>query len=148
MAGRWSRQMAAAQTVAVVQAGGRTVSLGDLLRPAFVAEPDRMFSWDRFHPSGDGYAVAAAAILPTLIAAVTDEDRHRKPALGHGEGLRSLADAAVEAVERAGTEVSATRVAGRDRGPAGAWAQLRHRVWRRTEHPTDPSHVRLQSERA
>jgi lysophospholipase L1-like esterase len=139
MARRWSRQLAAAQTMAVVEAGGRSVSLGDLLGPAFSAEPDRMFSWDRFHPSGDGYALAAAAILPTLIAAMTDEDRHSRPRLGRGEGLRSLSDAAVEAVERAGTEVSAPRVADRERDPAGAWAQLRHRVWRRTEHPTGPS---------
>jgi hypothetical protein len=136
--------MAAAQTIAVVEAGGRTVSLGDLLGPAFAAEPDRMFSWDRFHPSGDGYAVAAAAILPTVVTALTGEET--RPRLSQGEGLRSLADAAVEAVERAGTEVSATQVAGRDRGPGGAWAQLRHRVWRRTEHPTDPSHVGLHQE--
>jgi hypothetical protein len=140
--------MAAAQTIAVVKAGGRTVSLGDLLGPAFIAEPDRMFSSDRFHPSGDGYALAVAALLPTVIAALRDEDRHTEPDLSHGEGLRNLADAAVEAVERAGTEVSATQVAGRDSGPAGALAQLRRRVWRRTEHPTDPSHVRLQDERA
>jgi lysophospholipase L1-like esterase len=146
MARRWSRQLAAAQTVAVVEAGGRTVSLGDLLGPTFAAEPDRMFAWDRFHPSGDGYTVAAAALLPTLIAALTDEDRRTHPHLGRGEGVRSLAAAAVEAVERAGTEVSATEVAGRAHGPGGAWAQLRHRVWRRTEHPTDPSHVRLQQE--
>jgi lysophospholipase L1-like esterase len=146
MARRWSRQMAAAQTVAVVEAGGRTVSLGDLIGPAFAAEPDRMFSRDRFHPSGDGYATAAAALLPTVMAALTEEDRSAGSRLGRGEGVRSLADAAIEAVERAGTEVSATQVAGRDRGPAGAWAQLRRRVWRRTEHPTDPSHVRLQQE--
>jgi lysophospholipase L1-like esterase len=137
MARRWSRQMAAAQTIAVVEAGGRTVSLGDLLGPAFTAEPDRMFSWDRFHPSGDGYTVAAAAMLPTLIAALSDEEgQHR---LRLGEGVRSLADAAIVAAERAGTEVSATQIADRDGGPGGAWAQLRHRVWRRTEHPTDPS---------
>jgi lysophospholipase L1-like esterase len=146
MARRWSRQLAAAQTVAVVEAGARTVSLADLLGPAFAAEPDRMFAWDRFHPSGDGYGVAAAAILPTVVAALTDEDRHGRSGLRRGEGVRSLADAAIEAVERAGTEVSAAQVAGRDRGPAGAWAQLRRRVWRRTEHPTDPSHVRLQQE--
>jgi lysophospholipase L1-like esterase len=146
MARRLSRQLAAGQTVAVVEAGGRTVSLGDLLGPAFAAEPDRMFSRDRFHPSSDGYAMAAAALLPTVIAALTDEDRDNRSDLGQGEGVRSLADAAIEAVQRAGTEVSAAQVAGRDRGPAGAWAQLRRRVWRRTEHPTDPSHVRLQQE--
>jgi lysophospholipase L1-like esterase len=148
MARRWSRQLAAAQTIAVVKAGGRTVSLGDLLGPAFAAEPDRMFSSDRFHPSGDGYALAVAALLPTVIAALSGEDRHPDPDLSDGEGLRSLADAAVEAVEHAGTEVSATQLADRDAGPAAAWAQLRRRVWRRTEHPTDPSHVRLQDERA
>src|SRR5262249_45203070 len=35
----WSRQMAAAQTIGVVEAGGRTVSLGDLLAPAFYRDP-------------------------------------------------------------------------------------------------------------
>ena len=44
LARRWSRQLAAAQTVAVVEAGGWTVSLGDLLGPRFAAEPTRMFS--------------------------------------------------------------------------------------------------------
>ena len=34
LARRWSRDMAAAQTVAVVEAGGRTVSLGSILGPA------------------------------------------------------------------------------------------------------------------
>ena len=58
LARRWSRQLAAAQTVAVVEAGGRTVSLGDLLGPAFEADPDRMFGADRFHPSAEGYARA------------------------------------------------------------------------------------------
>ncbi|NJC70264.1 SGNH/GDSL hydrolase family protein [Planosporangium thailandense] len=148
MARRWSRQLAAAQTVAVVEAGGRTVSLGDLLGPAFAAEPDRMFSWDRFHPSGDGYAVAVAALLPTVVAALTGDDHTARAPHRVGEGVRSLPDAALEAVGHAGTEVSAAQVAGRDRGPAGAWAQLRRRVWRRTEHPTDPSHVRLQQEQA
>ncbi len=56
LARRWSRQLAAAQTVAVVSAGGWTVSLGDLLGPRFTAEPGRMFGWDRFHPSAEGYA--------------------------------------------------------------------------------------------
>ena len=37
LARKWSRDLAAAQTVAVVEAGGRTVSLGDLLGPEFAA---------------------------------------------------------------------------------------------------------------
>jgi lysophospholipase L1-like esterase len=146
MARRWSRQLAVAQTVAVVEAGGRTVSLGDLLGPQFAAEPDRMFSLDRFHPSADGYAAAAGAILPTVLAALQPGDEPRR--LGVGEGVRSLPRAAVEAADRAGTEVSRTDVAGRERGPAGRWAQLRHRVWRRTEHPMDPTHVVLPGEPA
>ena len=58
------RDLAAAQTVAVVEAGGRTVSLGDLLGPEFAERPHEMFSADRFHPSPAGYARAAAALLP------------------------------------------------------------------------------------
>jgi hypothetical protein len=49
-----------------------------------------------------------------------------------------LAQAAVEAADRAGTEVIGARVAGRERGPAGRWAQLRHRVRQLTERPSDP----------
>src|SRR5439155_11883997 len=136
MAGRWSRQLAMAQTIAVVEAGGRTVSLGDLLGPAFDAEADRMFSADRFHPSADGYAAAAAAVLPTLLSALGGGE---EPRLGADEGVRSLPQAAAEAAGQPGTEVSRVQVAGRERGPAGRWAQLRHRVWRHTEHPTDPA---------
>ena len=115
--------MAAAQTVAVVEAGGRTVSLGDLLGPRFSAEPHVMFSWDRFHPSAAGYAAAASALLPTALAALGE----RQPQLAADEGVRTLPRAAHEAVRQAGTEVTGARVAGSERGPAGRWAQLRHR---------------------
>ena len=70
LARRWSRQLAAAQTVAVVEAGGRTVSLGDLLGPRFAAAPDRMFGDDRFHPSVEGYRAAAEVVLPSALAAL------------------------------------------------------------------------------
>lgn len=141
LARRWSRQMAAAQTVAVVEAGGRTVSLGDLIGPRFTAEPHRLFSWDRFHPSAEGYAVAATALLPTALAALgAAEERH--PKLTAGEGVRTLPRAAHEAVRHAGTEVSAARVAGRERGPAGRWAQLRHRrVWFGQPRAEEPAAV-------
>ncbi|KIR65167.1 SGNH/GDSL hydrolase family protein [Micromonospora haikouensis] len=128
LARRWSRQLAAAQTVAVVEAGGWTVSLGDLLGPRFVAEPTRMFAWDRFHPSAEGYAVAAAALLPTVLSALGGV-QERRPGLARGEGVRSLPEAAQEAARHAGTEVSATQVRGRDRGPGGRWAQLRRRAF-------------------
>lgn len=128
LAHRWSRQLAAAQTVAVVEAGGWTVSLGDLLGPRFAAEPQRMFAWDRFHPSAEGYAMAAAALLPTMLSALgTGQERRVTPA--RGEGVRSLPEAAQEAARHAGTEVSGTQVRGRDRGPAGRWAQLRRRAF-------------------
>lgn len=121
-----SRQLAAVQTIAVVEAGGRSVSLGDLLGPEFAARPSEMFSPDRFHPSEHGYASAGAAILPSLLAALglvgADE-----PEPVRGDGVLPVARAAVEAADRAGTEVSGAAVGGADRGPRGRWAQLRHR---------------------
>ena len=136
LARQWSREMAAAQTVAVVEAGGSSVSLGDLLGPEFAAFPERMFSADRFHPSAAGYLTACAALLPTVIAAAGAPEPDRAPT--RDEGVRSLAQAAVEAADRAGTEVSGARVAGQERGPAGRWADLRHRLRARTERPQDP----------
>jgi lysophospholipase L1-like esterase len=68
MARRVSRQLAAAQTIVVVEQGGRTVSLGDLLGPEFAANPREMFGVDSYHPSAEGYATAAMAVLPTLCA--------------------------------------------------------------------------------
>jgi len=123
----WSRQMAAAQTIGVVEAGGRTVSLGDLLGPAFYRDPEQMFSHDQFHPSAAGYAQAAAVILPTMLNALAEPEI--SPTLRAGEGVRTLPQAAVEAAHSAGTEVSAASVDGHEHGPAGRWAQLRRRVW-------------------
>jgi lysophospholipase L1-like esterase len=137
MAQRWSRQLAAAQTVAVVEAGGTTVSLADLVSPTFYAAPGQMFSADRFHPSAVGYAAAASAILPTLVAAAGPAELPSR--MGPDEGVRSLAQAAVQAAGRAGTEVTGARVAGRDRGPSGRWVQLRHRVRQLTERRQDPA---------
>lgn len=119
LARKWSRDLAAEQTVAVVEAGGRTVSLGNLLGPIFAADPGRMFSSDHFHPSAEGYVRAASVVLPTLLSVLTEED---KPVPGGGADVRGLAEAAHEAVRAAGTEVSATRVDGR-------WAVLRRHPW-------------------
>jgi lysophospholipase L1-like esterase len=126
LARRWSRDLAAAQTIAVVEAGGRSVSLGNLLGPMFEADPVRMFSADRFHPSAEGYARVAAVMMPTLMAALGEDDR---PAPAGPAGVLGLVEAAQEAVRAAGTEVSATRVDGRERGPAGRWAELRRHPW-------------------
>ncbi|WP_245674226.1 MULTISPECIES: SGNH/GDSL hydrolase family protein [Actinoplanes] len=129
LARRWSRQLAALQTVAVVEAGGRTVSLGNLLGPMFEADPGRMYSSDRFHPSAEGYARAAAVMMPTVLAALGEDDRVAGVPGLLAEGVRTLPEAADEAVRAPGTEVSPTRVNGRDRGPAGRWAQLRRHPW-------------------
>ncbi len=136
LARKWSRDLAEAQTVAVVEAGGRTVSLGNLLSPMFEADPVRMFSSDQFHPSVEGYARAAAVVMPTLLAVLGEDDR---AAVTEADGgVRSLAQAAQEAVRSAGSEVSATKVDGRDRGPAGRWAQLRKHPWFGQKKPMHP----------
>ena len=130
IARRASRQLAAAQTIAVVEAGGRTVSLADLLGPEFAASPSEMFGPDRFHPSATGYAGAAAAILPSACAAIGvwfGGEADEAPDLSRGEGVRPVSVAAAEAVDEPGTEVAAAQVGGRDRGPRGRWALLRRR---------------------
>ena len=122
---RWSRDLAAAQTVAVVEAGGRTVSLGDLLGPEFAQSPHEMFSKDRFHPSAAGYARAAAALLPSVCAALGvwgADTTDRPPEPRRGEGVGPVAVAAGQAVKEPGTEVSPTQIAGQSRGPRGRWA--------------------------
>ena len=65
VARRWSRRLAAAQAIAVVEAGGRTVSLGSILGPEFAAAPALLFGPDRFHPSAAGYRALAAVLLPS-----------------------------------------------------------------------------------
>lgn len=123
LARRFSRELAAAQTIAVVEAGGRTVSLGDLLGPEFAARPLEMFSIDRFHPSANGYARAAAALLPSVATALGywPAERDRRPDALRGEGIDDIAHAAVRAVDTAGTEVAGIEVSGSERGPRGRW---------------------------
>jgi lysophospholipase L1-like esterase len=62
----WSRRMAAAQTVAVAENDGVTVSLGSLLGPEFSEHP-HLWSDDRFHPSPEGYRRVADALLPAVL---------------------------------------------------------------------------------
>ncbi|MEZ0073410.1 SGNH/GDSL hydrolase family protein [Planotetraspora sp. GP83] len=119
---RWSRQLAAAQTVAVIDAGGRTVAFADLLGPEFETNPAEMFGPDRFHPSARGYLQAAYAVLPSVCAAL---ELWPEPEPARVEGSQYLL--AAMAVEEPGTEVTATRVAGRAVGPHGRWAALLRR---------------------
>lgn len=119
VARRLSRQLAAAQTIAVVEEGARTVSLGDLLGPEFAANPHELFGPDNYHPSAEGYAAAAMAILPTLSGSLglwpTEDER---PDTARREGILPVARAAAEAASEGGTEVTGMR---------GPWALLKHR---------------------
>lgn len=147
LARRWSRQLAAAQAIAVVMAGGRVVSIGDLLGPLFEAEPDVMFADDRFHPSSVAYERSVERILPSLAAALgvlpvswedAAADGHDVVSLDGPDAAGSLvagglvagglvagvADAAVMAAENPGTELTATEVGGSSRGPRGRWVRL------------------------
>ncbi|WP_435200082.1 SGNH/GDSL hydrolase family protein [Janibacter sp. GS2] len=128
---QWSRELAAAQTVTAVEAGARTVSIGDLLGPEFAASPSVMFSQDRFHPSAAGYARVASALLPTVAAEVNawpeDAKSDTEPEPSRGEGIGALDDAAERAVFSPGTEVAPAELKGHRAGPRGPWAMLRRR---------------------
>lgn len=135
----WSRRLAAAQTIAVVEADGRSVSLGSILGPEFAAAPALFFGPDQFHPSADGYRSLAEVVVPSVLAAlgVLPEDEVA-PATRRGEIVMPVAAAAVQAVRTPGTELDGTEVAGSQRGLRGRWVQLRHRRERgpgAVEHP-------------
>jgi len=145
IAQRASRQLAAAQTIAVVEQGGRSVSLGSMLGGEFAREPLEMFSADRYHPSARGYAAAAAAVLPSMAAALgLDTDSEYLPGTRSGrrggEGVLPIYLAAAEAAEEPGTEVAGAQVAGRESGPRGRWATLlrRRQVAQRPESASTP----------
>lgn len=143
LARRWSRDLAAAQTVAVIEQGGRTVSLGDLLGPEFQETPNVMFSVDRFHPSAAGYARAASAVLPSVLDVLGHHtaDTGRQPDRRRGESIGPVSVAATRAVRDPGTEVSATELAGENRGRRGRFAVLlrRHRTPLPPSKPSEPA---------
>ncbi|WP_164254534.1 MULTISPECIES: SGNH/GDSL hydrolase family protein [unclassified Streptomyces] len=126
LARRVSRQLAAAQTIVAVEQGARTVSLGDLLGPEFEANPREMFGADNYHPSTEGYATAAMAVLPTLCAVLGlwPETDHLDSS--RDEDMLPVAKAAAEAAAEAGTEVTGARA---------PWALLKHRRRRRLPEP-------------
>jgi lysophospholipase L1-like esterase len=130
VARRWSRRLAAAQTIAVVEAGGRSVSLGSILGPEFDAAPAVLFGPDRFHPSATGYAWMVSVLLPSALAALgLGPDEEERPRTGRGEGLRPISKAAVDASKHPGTELGGTEVAGAARGPGGRWVLQMRRRW-------------------
>ena len=126
VARRWSRSLAAAQTVAVLQAGGRTVALADLLGAEFDAHPDRMFGPDQFHPSPAGYRAVADALVPSLHAALVDAtpdgDEAPTPVRTsvRPETVLAVDVAAAAAAEVGGTEVA---IAAASDQPARRWGQ-------------------------
>ncbi|MFE9555759.1 SGNH/GDSL hydrolase family protein [Streptomyces sp. NPDC006692] len=130
LARRVSRQLAAAQTIVVVEQGGRTVSLGHLLGPEFEANPRELFGPDNYHPSAEGYATAAMAVLPTLCAALGLWPESDHPDASRDEDILPVAKAASAAAAQAGTEVTAARA---------PWALLKHRRRRRLPAPAEPA---------
>lgn len=122
----WSRRLARQQTVAVVSAGGRAVSLGDLLGDLFVEKRDIMFGLDDFHPSETGYANMISVIVPAVAASLREKARtaayagfepSQKP-----RDLMSVQDAAAEAAHNPGTQVVQEPALG-----GGRWATVLRR---------------------
>jgi lysophospholipase L1-like esterase len=131
VASRMSKKMAREQTVAVIRAGGRTVSLGDLLGPLFMTNL-HFFAEDRFHPSAAGYAAAAQAVLPSCLDALGLRTRTRSASPFTTRRVKSAKKAAAQAVAHPGTEVAGAERFGRAEGRRGPFAQLRRRRAHRT----------------
>ncbi|WP_182525956.1 SGNH/GDSL hydrolase family protein [Nocardioides dongkuii] len=124
----WSRRLAAGQTIAVVEEGGRTVSVGSILGPEFAAAPALLFGPDQFHPSAQGYRSLASVLVPSTLAAlgvIPDEEAHVETL--RGEGVLPITKAAIEAVRTPGTELDGTEVGGNRLGVRGRWVEIRHR---------------------
>lgn len=122
----WSRRIAAEQTVYVVRAGGRTVSLADVLGPEFTAHRDFFFGPDQFHPSTAGYAALAGVLLPSTLAAlglIGDDEAELETY--RGGQVVPIAAAAFRAINTSGTELDP---APRPRGRLGRlWVTVAHR---------------------
>src|SRR6478735_8711977 len=125
----WSRRLAAAQAIAVVEEEGVAVSLGSILGPDFEAAPALLFGPDRFHPSAEGYRALAEVLVPSVLNALgfgEDDSLGRTT----DEGTMPVATAAVRAVKTAGTELGDKK---------GLWVELRRRARLRSvpEAPSD-----------
>ncbi|MEO6605793.1 MAG: SGNH/GDSL hydrolase family protein [Aeromicrobium sp.] len=104
VARHWSRRLARQQTIATVGAGGRAVSLGDLLAGLFNEQRDQMFGADGFHPSAAGYANMVSVLMPAVAASLNDPQQDVIDS-GEPRNLMSLDDAAAMAAEEPGTQV-------------------------------------------
>ncbi|MEJ7831558.1 MAG: SGNH/GDSL hydrolase family protein [Nocardioides sp.] len=124
----WSRRLAAAQTIATLEEGGRTISLGSILGPEFAAAPALLFGPDQFHPSAQGYQSLASVLIPSLLAALgLAPDDEAQPEPFRGEGVLPVTRAALRAVNEPGTELDGTEIGGHRLGVRGRWVELRHR---------------------
>lgn len=124
----WSRRLAAAQTIAVIQAGARTVSLGDVLGPEFAAAPALLFGPDQFHPSVEGYKALSGVLIPSVLAALEQVPAAEAELEAfRGEGVLPVSRAAIQAVNEPGTELDGTEIGGLRAGVRGLWVELRHR---------------------
>ncbi|UFS59534.1 SGNH/GDSL hydrolase family protein [Subtercola endophyticus] len=105
-----SRVLATAQTIVVLRAGGRAVSLADTVGAVFRSDPRTMFAEDHLHPSSAGYARAADALLPSICAAAgfrqptAPDDRVPHRVYRHGRTSPMLVWLAFRASQRGGTE--------------------------------------------
>lgn len=120
IARRLSRALARKQTIATVEAGGRAVSLADLLGTLFTEKRDLMFGADHFHPSETGYANMVSVLIPAISASLRQKERTFAYA-AHPRDLVSVADAAAESVDHPGTQVAP------DAGPGGRFASVLRR---------------------
>ena len=135
----WSRRIAAEQTVHTIRAGGRTLSLADILGAEFRAQPAFFFGPDRFHPSAAGYAALAAVLVPSTLAALglVGDDQADLEAV-RGRVVLPIAAAALRAVNTPGTELDATAMPPRRFGVRGLWVTLRRRRRRANLRPAAP----------
>jgi lysophospholipase L1-like esterase len=102
----WSRRIALEQTIRVVRAGGRTISLASILGPEFTTHPDFLFGPDQFHPSAAGYARLADVLLPSALAALgLIGDEEAEVATYLGKPVLPIAGAAIKAINTPGTEL-------------------------------------------
>lgn len=123
VARRMSRQLAQAQAVAVVDAGGVAVSLGDLLGPTFALQP-HLWSADLFHPSADGYRHIVDAMLPSLLEGIGVDIPVSVPV---SESVQDVVVAATVAASEPGLEVERVP-ADQDAAVPGRLARLRRRL--------------------
>jgi hypothetical protein len=114
----WSRRLAAAQSIATVEAGGVSVALASILGPDFEAAPAVLFGPDRFHPSAEGYRALAEVLVPSALNVLGfgDDESGRRT---RGEGTMPVATAAVRAAATPGTELGDKK---------GLWVELRRRA--------------------